>query len=181
MRRREFLKNTALLGAMGLMTPSARLYGAIAGGYSGRLLVQLQADGAWDVSSYCDPKVNQPGEQAITNWSSSNDIQTAGNIPFAPFANNVDFFNKYYQDILVINGVDAQTNAHTTGVTHNWSGRNSVGYPTLTAMFAARNASDQPLSYINFGGFSQTGNLIRFTRLNDVNALTEILKPNRQK
>lgn len=180
MKRREFLHKTAIMGAMGLVAPAPRLYGAtIEGGYEGRLLVQLQMDGAWDVSSYCDPKVNQPGERVITNWSSSNEIQQAGNIPFAPFANNADFFNKYYQDILVINGVDAQTNAHTTGVTYNWSGRNSNGYPTLTAMFAANNAPDQPLAYINYGGFSQTGNLIRFSRLDDVDGLNQLLRPNR--
>lgn len=177
MKRREFLINTMLAGAAGLMAPVPRVYGAVDGGYTGRLLITLQIDGGWDVSSFCDPKVNQPGELAITNWSNSNDVQTAGNINYAPFANNADFFNKYYRDMLVINGIDAQTNSHTTGVLHNWSGRNSVGYPTLTAMFAALNAPDQPLSYINFGGFGQTGNLIRFSRLDDVNALRALLNP----
>ncbi|MFT7222298.1 MAG: hypothetical protein ACI8Z1_003924, partial [Candidatus Azotimanducaceae bacterium] len=112
-----------------------------------------------------------------TNWSGSNDIQQAGNIPFAPFANNASFFEKYNQMMLVINGVDAQTNAHSTGVIINWSGRNSVGYPTLTAVFAAKNAPSQPLSNINFGGFGQTGNLIRFTRLEDVETLRNLLNP----
>lgn len=177
MKRREFLINTMLLGAAGLTAPIPRIYGAVDGGYTGRLLITLQIDGGWDVSSYCDPKVNQPGELAITNWSDSNDIQMAGNIPYAPFANNADFFGKYYNNMLVINGIDAQTNSHTTGVLHNWSGRNSVGYPTLTAMFAAKNAADQPLSYINFGGFAQTGNLIRFSRLDDVYALQALLNP----
>lgn len=177
MKRREFLINTMLLGAAGLAAPVPRIYGAVDGGYTGRLLITLQIDGGWDVSSYCDPKVNQPGELAITNWSESNDIATAGNIAYAPFANNSEFFDKYYRDMLVINGIDAQTNSHTTGVLHNWSGRNSVGYPTLTAMFAALNAPDQPLSYVNFGGFAQTGNLIRFSRIDDVVALRELLNP----
>ena len=178
MKRREFIKKTALLGAAGLMLPTTKIYGAIEGGYTGRLLVQLQSRGGWDVSSYCDPKVNQPGEKEITNWSKGNDIQQAGNIPFAAFANNTVFFDKYHQDMLVINGVDMQTNSHDTGVVHNWSGRNAVGFPTLTAMFAAKNAPDQPLSYINFGGFSQTGKLIRFSRLDDVEALQQIIRPN---
>ncbi len=165
------------MGAAGILLPGARLYGAVEGGYSGRLLVQLQVEGGWDVSSYCDPKMNQPGEQVITNWSRTNDIVAAGNIPYAPFANNAAMFGKYYSDMLVINGVDAQTNSHSTGVIHNWSGRNSVGYPTLSAMFAANYAPDQPLSYINFGGFAQTGNLIRFSRLDDVDTLQQILAP----
>ncbi len=177
MKRRDFIKKTALVGAAGLMIPTTKLYGAIQGGYTGRLLVQLQADGGWDVSSYCDPKVNQPGEKEITNWSKNNDVQQVGNIPFASFANNTTFFEKYYRDMLVINGVDMQTNSHDTGIIHNWSGRNSVGFPTLTAMFAANNAPDQPLSYINFGGFGQTANLVRFSRLNDVNTLQRLIRP----
>ena len=177
MKRRDFIKKTALFGTAGLLLPTAKLYGAVEGGYTGRLLVQLQADGGWDVSSYCDPKINQPGEKEITNWSKNNDVQQVGNIPFAPYANNASFFEKYYKDMLVINGVDMQTNSHDTGIIHNWSGRNSVGFPTLTAMFAAKNAPDQPLSYINFGGFGQTGNLIRFSRLNDVESLKKLLRP----
>ncbi len=177
MKRRDFLKNTMIMGAAGLIAPGAKLYGAVEGGYTGRLLVQLQLEGGWDVSSYCDPKVNQPGEKAITQWSESNEIMQAGNIPFAPYANNAEFFQKYYRDMLVINGVDAQTNSHSTGVTHNWSGRNSVGYPTLSAMFAARNAPEQPLSYVSFGGFSETANLVRFSRLDDVETLRQILDP----
>ncbi len=177
MKRREFLKNTLLLGAAGLCLPAGRIYGAPIEGYTGRLLVLLQAEGGWDVTSYCDPKVNQPGEQEITHWSNDAEIQTAGNIRFAPFANNATFFNKYYQNMLVINGVDAQTNAHSTGILHNWSGRNSQGFPSLSAMFAAHNAPNQPLSYISFGGFSQTADLIRFSRLDDVSTLRRLLSP----
>ena len=45
MKRREFLHKTAIMGAMGLVAPAPRLYGAtIEGGYEGRLLVQLQMD-----------------------------------------------------------------------------------------------------------------------------------------
>ena len=80
----------------------------------------------------------------------------------------------------VINGVDAQTNSHSTGVLHNWSGKNSEGFPSITAMFAAHNAPDQSLSYINSGGFAQTANLIRFSRLEDVGALRRILVPEQE-
>ncbi len=177
MNRREFIKKAALIGAAGAILPTARLYGAVDGGYTGNLVIQLQVSGGWDVSSYCDPKVNQPGERNITGWSETGDIQQAGSIPFAQFANNNSLFEKYYRDMLVINGVDMQTNSHDTGVLHNWSGRNSVGYPTLTAMFAAKNAPEQPLSYINFGGYAQSAGLIRYSRLDDIRALSQILRP----
>ena len=176
MRRRELLKRTMLLGAAGLSLPMPRLYAAPSEGYSGRLLVTLQCDGGWDITSFCDPKTNQPGEKEITQWSNSNDIQTAGNIQYAPIANNQSFFDNHYQDMLVINGVDMQTNSHTTGVLHSWSGRNSAGYPTITAMFAANNAPEQPLSYLNFGGYSQTANLIRYSRLNSLDSIIDVLQ-----
>ena len=53
------------------------------------------------------------------------------------FGNNAAFFEKYYDRMLVINGVDAQTNSHTAGIIHNWSGRSSEGYPSMTALLAA--------------------------------------------
>ena len=176
MRRRDLLKRTVLLGAAGLSMPAPRLYAAPEG-YTGRLLVTVQCDGGWDVSSFCDPKTNQPGEKEITNWSNSAEIQSVGNIQYAPYANNQSFFEKHYQDMLVINGVDMQTNSHTTGVLHSWSGRNSEGYPTITAMFAANNAPGQPLSYLNFGGFASTANLIRFSRISGIDILTNLLEP----
>ena len=165
-----------LLGAAGLSLPVPRLYAAPFEGYSGRLLVTVQCDGGWDVASFCDPKTNQPGEKEITQWSNGSDIQTAGNIPYAPYANNQSFFENHYQDMLVINGVDTQTNSHTTGVLHSWSGRNAEGFPTITSMFAANNAPEQPLSYLNFGGFSATSNLIRFSRFSG-DSLAELLEP----
>ena len=177
MKRRDFLIKSMLLGITGMAMPVPRIYGASEEGYSGRLLITLQAEGGWDVSSFCDPKENQSGEKPITNWSKSAKTQEVGNILYAPFAKNDWFFKKYHKDLLVINGVDAQTNSHTTGVLHNWSGRNSEGFPSITALHAAYNAPKQPLSYINFGGFGQTGDVIRFSRLNDVRALRDILEP----
>ena len=37
---------------------------------------------------------------------------------------------------------DTQTNSHTVGVVHNWSGRNSEGYPAMSALLAARYGPD---------------------------------------
>lgn len=178
MRRRQFIQSLALATGSGLLGgPFNTLYAAPAD-YEGRLLLVLQAEGGWDVTSLCDPKTNTPGEQEINQWARTADIETAGNIAYAPFANNAELFGKYHRYMLVINGVDAQTNSHTTGVMHNWSGRNAAGYPTLTAMFSAHQAPDLPLAYINFGGFAEAGRLIRYNRLEDVHALYDILQPN---
>ena len=78
--------------------------------------------------------------------------------------------------MLVINGVDAQTNSHTVGIVHNWSGRNSEGYPAMTALMSAKYGSGLPVSYLSFGGYSRTGGVTRYTRLNNA----DLLRSNRR-
>ena len=178
MKRRALLKSAGGASALGLLGP-LRSLALVEGGYSGPLLLQVQANGGWDVTSYCDPKTNQPGAPVITNWSKSSEPQRAGGITYAPFANNDWFFQKHHARMMVINGIDLQTNSHTTGVLHNWSGRNAEGYPGLTALFAANHAPDIAMPYVNFGGFGATENIIGFTRLQDnPEMLRRVLEPN---
>jgi uncharacterized protein (DUF1501 family) len=178
MKRRAFLKSLALgSGAAVLSSPGSRLYAA-SPNYDGRLLVVMQLSGGWDVTSLCDPKSNVSGEPEINQWARTGEIQTAGNIHYAPFASNASLFSKYHSDMLVINGVDSQTNSHETGILHSWSGRTAEGFPTMTALFAAQNAPDIPLSYVNFGGFGDTAKLIRYSRLESPDTLRELLLAN---
>lgn len=177
MKRRIFLKSMASAATLSAFASLSSRVWAAPEDYEGRFLVVMQMDGGWDVTQLCDPKTNTPGEPDINNWANSSDIQTAGRIHYAPVASNQRLFENHYQKMLVINGVDAQTNSHTTGVLHNWSGRNAAGLPTLTALFAAAKAPDLPLAYVNNGGFSATADLIRFSRLNEHNALIDILDP----
>ena len=176
MKRRTLLKGL-LTGSAGVAVSGFRLPLVRASDYRGKFFVFVQADGGWDPTSFCDPKANTPGEPVINHWAERNEIRQAGNIPYAPFARNQAFFEKYHRRMLVINGVDAQTNSHTVGVMHNWSGRNSEGYPTTTALLAAHYASNLPVSYLSFGGFSATSGIARFTRIDDAHLLRDIAKP----
>lgn len=175
MKRRTILKG--LLAGTGAVVSGFRVPFARASDYTGKLFVFVQADGGWDPTSFCDPKANTPGERVINHWAERDEIQQAGNITYAPFANNAEFFTKYHDRMLVINGVDAQTNSHTVGVVHNWSGRNSEGYPSMSALLAAQYGGDLPVSYLSFGGFADTGGLIRYTRLNNPDLLRNIARP----
>ena len=174
MRRRTLLKGllAAAIGAPGFRLPLVN-----AAGHRGKFFVFVQADGGWDPTSFCDPKTNTRGEPVINHWAQYDDVRQAGNIPYAPFANNVAFFGKYHSRMLVINGVDAQTNSHTTGIVHNWSGRNSEGYPTLSALLAAHYAPALPIPYLSFGGFSVTSGITRFTRIDNPRLLHDIAYP----
>ena len=173
MRRRTLLKGTLAAGTVaGFRLPLVH-----AADHRGKLFVFVQADGGWDPTSLCDPKANTPGEPIINRWAKDDEIRQAGNIAYAPFARNEAFFEKYHARTLVINGVDAQTNSHTVGVVHNWSGRNSEGYPTTTALLAAHYAPDLPIPYLSFGGFSTTGGVTRFTRIDNADLLRRIAAP----
>jgi len=173
--RGDFLK----LASLAPFATAFPLVGEAATSFSGKFVVTLQARGAWDVTCFCDPKENQRGEAAITAWSTNNETQTSGNIKYAPFANNEAFFKKYADRMLVINGVDSLTNSHSIGETVNWSGRTALGYPTLTAMYSAVYAPSLPMSYVTFGGFNRTENLVRATQLGwSVTNIGKLLRPN---
>ena len=175
MRRRSVIKG--LLG-LAAAAPGFRLPLVHAQDRThGKLFVFVQADGGWDPTSFCDPKANTPGEPVINHWAEREEIHQAGNLVYAPFAANQSFFEKYHRMMLVINGVDAQTNSHTVGIVHNWSGRNSEGYPTLGALLAAHFAPVLPAPYLSFGGFSNTSGIARYTRLDDPRHLREIADP----
>ena len=174
MRRRTLL--FGLMAGTGAAT-GFRLPLVHASDYRGKLFVFVQANGGWDPTSFCDPKANTPGEPVINHWAERDEIHEAGKIAYAPFAHNAAFFEKYHRRMLVINGVDAQTNSHTVGVIHNWSGRSSEGYPTTTALLAAHYASALPVPYLSFGGFSNTSDVTRFTRIDNADLLREIANP----
>ena len=173
MDRREFMKATlGVAAASGFRLPLVN-----AADYHGKLFVFVQADGGWDPTSFCDPKTNTPDEPVINHWAENGEIRQAGNIRYAPFGNNRAFFEKYHQRMLVINGVDAQTNSHTAGVVHNWSGRISEGYPTMTALLAAHNGAGMAMPYLSFGGFSDTQGIAVFTRLNNPEEIHNVARP----
>lgn len=178
MKRRNFLK---MIGAGSLAHGLPLSFGlhAAPADYTGKLLIVLQANGGWDVTSFCDPKVNVSGEEPINNWAYEGEVESVGNIQYAPFANNRSFFQKYYQDMLVINGIDVQTNSHDAGHVHTFSGRLSEGFPTLSSLFASVQGPDLSMSYLSSpGAFSATGDLIRFTQLANTDRLLNVIFPN---
>ncbi|MEH6344867.1 MAG: DUF1501 domain-containing protein [Bermanella sp.] len=180
MDRRKFLSMLGYASASLALPISNMSHAAEFVPHTGQLFLTVQAGGGWDVSSFCDPKVNT-ADTVINNWAvgmTADDLPKAGNIPYAPFANNAAFFERFSKDMLVINGVDMQTNSHRVGVMHAWSGRTSVGFPSMTALFAHEHGSALPVSYLNFGGYAETAGLIRYSRIDKVSELRSVLEPN---
>jgi len=145
----------------------------------GPLWVLVHAGGGWDPTSFCDPKgrKNELQPNPINKYMTG-DIQTAGNIAYAPSAANKAFFDKWYKHLLVINGIDMQTNGHRSGTRHTWSGDLKDGGATLGALIAGTRDPSLPMAFVSNGGYSATGGLVALTRAGSPESLVEISKPN---
>lgn len=176
--RRGLLRSALAMGAGLSISPMMRVWGGQQSSAPDRLVVTLQLDGGVDVTMLCDPKTNVTGEPKINHWADLNEVEQAGNIRYAPVASNRSLFERYGSDMLVINGVDSQTNSHETGKLYNWTGANSEGQPSISALFAAAQAPEQPLSYSVFGGLSRTSGIIGYNRFDDLSVLRGLTQPN---
>ena len=179
LNRRQLLTAAVAGGSAATGLLSSRVWSSAAHQpYEGRLLVTLQLDGGVDVTQLCDPKINVRGEPKINYWADTADPGQAGNLLYAPVAKNAAFFERFGHDMLVINGVDSQTNSHETGKLYNWTGSNSEGRPSLSALFAAAQSPEQPLAYSVFDGFSRTAGLIGYNRFDDLSNMGALIRPN---
>ncbi len=172
MQRRDFIK---LLMSSSLISPSLLNAGEAFTPYTGELFIVVHANGGWDISSFCDPKA----DPLINNWAKTQSIvNTTSQIKYAPFAKNANFFETHHQDMLVLNGIDTQTNAHNAGVRHMFSGRFDEGYPAFGALYASIKAPNLPLSYISNGAYNYTASLSNFTLMQNPTSLGNLIDTN---
>ena len=176
MNRRHFIKQLAAAGLCASQPLIAPFSQAELTPYKGKFFVSISADGGWDVTSFCDPKA----DPTINNWGKTQSIQSIAGSPitFAPFAYNSQFFNDHHDKMLVINGIDSQTNAHEAGVRNTWSGQLGHGYPSFAALAAAILGPNLPLSYISNGGYKETAGLTQYTLMQDPSTLKKLVFPN---
>ena len=144
--------------------------------YEGPFFITIQTDGGWDVTSFCDPKDNT----TINHWADTGSVQTIANSPieYAPFAKNAELFPAHHDKMLIVNGIDTQTNAHQAGVRHSWSGRFAEGYPAFTALAAAIYGEGLPLAFLSNGGYRETAGLLPYTLMSNPSALSNLIDPN---
>lgn len=150
--------------------------------YDGPLYAFFSAIGGLDQVFLCDPKgaeslsdPNRPSNYLET------DILSAGNIRYAPIEGNQAFFDKHYSRLLILNGIDTQTNNHDAGIRAINSGRLSEGNPALPALISAVHAPTHPISYMTFGGgYDRTMGIIGKTTIGARRALPELATPERE-
>ena len=94
--RRRFIQHAVTASLPPMLSPPLRARANFDGPYEGKCLVTLQLDGGADVTQFCDPKTNTPGEKKINNWADVEEPRQAGNINFAPVADNEWLFNRFH-------------------------------------------------------------------------------------
>jgi uncharacterized protein (DUF1501 family) len=191
MNRRNFLKTLTGYGVAGMLPMS--LVRPAFGATPDRFLITLSATGGWDPTSLIDPKGDTERSDGLgpVNHYSASEIKSAGNILYAPYPHTVEgpdmdstghfdnFFARHYQRLLVINGIDTQTNGHDSGRRFVWSGKLEEGYPTIAALAAAPYA-DQPMAFISNGGYDFTASLVAPVRTSGAGTFTQLAYPNSQ-
>jgi hypothetical protein len=172
--RRDFLKSCALAG-LGLAAPlrwqeSVRATDADElPAYDGPYYIVFNAAGGWDTTYLMDPK----GVGGINRLFEQGDILTQGNHRYAPTAkhkqgglSNEDFFTEFGDELLVFNGLDYSVNNHSPCSRYMATGKlDSLAYPTFAALVAACQGPSCPLSFLTFGNYSATGNLVAMSRV----------------
>lgn len=190
MNRRDFIKLAALTGACVSpqafaheQSPPAQRYAMglrrSSEPYDGPFYVFVTAVGGWDSVMLCDPKGRDSDAGNISPYVEG-EIETAGNIRYAPIGNNRDFFQKYYNRLTVINGIDTATNNHEAGLRAMFSGRLGPGNASLPALLAGIKDPSRPMSFLSFGGFDRTDGVVARTQVGSFDGLTRVAYPNRQ-
>jgi hypothetical protein len=174
MDRRRFLKVAGIAG-LAVMAPIAVREGhAGSSKYKGPYWIFLNAGGGWDPTMLCDPKgllLSDPMDPKNVNHFDPGNIGHAGAISYAPtemqsntvtVMSNDLFFKAHHGRLLVLNGVDNQTNHPDAGSRTTWSGQLAEGYPSFAAMVAAKAtaAKPVPLAFLSNGGYDAMGGLV---------------------
>jgi hypothetical protein len=176
--RRDFFKLCSLAGlgmAVPLRSPGAYATGLASGAeaknepYEGPYYIVFNASGGWDTTYLMDPK----GTGGINRLYKEGDILTRGAHKYAPTAkhiqaglSNEDFYAEFGNDLLILNGLDYSVNNHSPGARYMATGKlDSLAYPTFSALVAACQGPSCPLSFLTFGNYSATGNLVAMSRV----------------
>jgi uncharacterized protein (DUF1501 family) len=180
--RRDFLKLCGLAGlgfaCPGGLTSIMQAAAKEAAPYEGPYYVVFNASGGWDTTYLMDPK----GVGEINRLYKEGDILTKGQHKFAPTdkhkqggMSNEEFFGEFGNELLTLNGLDYSVNNHSPGARYMATGKlDSMAYPTFAALVAACKGPTCPLSFLTFGNYSATGNVVAMSRVPYLPSLQKI-------
>ena len=180
--RRDFLKLCGLAG-LGFACPggfTSLLRAAVKEEppYEGPFYMVFNASGGWDTTYLMDPK----GINEMNRLYKEGDILTKGAHKFAPTdkhksggMSNEEFYAEFGSELLTFNGLDYSVNNHSPGARYMATGKlDSLAYPTFAALVAAAKGPTCPLSFLTFGNYSATGNVVAMSRVPYLPSLQKI-------
>jgi hypothetical protein len=171
--RRDFLKFAgAVIPSWGLI-PIASAQTSL---YTGPIYIGVHASGGIDASSWFDPRETDP---TMNNYAAAGTpAVVAGKIRAAPMGNNATFVQRYFQQMLVLNGVNSETNSHDDGTRAHATGMLAMNYPNLSELFAYTHGKSLPMPWLNGGGMSTSVGLSPAVPMPDGNNFRTLLSPN---
>ena len=171
--RRDFLKIAgAMIPSWGFI-PVASAQSSL---YTGKVLINVHASGGIDASSWFDPRETDP----LMNFyaQARTPAVVAGNLRAAPMANNGVFAGKYFRNMLVINGVNSETNSHDDGTRAHATGSLAMNYPNMSELFAYTFGKAVPMPWLSAGGMNTSVGLSPAVPMPDGNNFRLLLSPN---
>ena len=195
MDRRTFLKAASSFALL-LPLTGRKAFAQNQQAYSGPFLLCIHAGGGWDTTMAFDPKIpyeDATGIKVINKtYEKADACGTFGNFSYAPIEYYLspadpktlllhsprNFLENHGSNMLLINGVDTQTNAHPVGEQVVWSGHVGRDYPSLGALLAikaSRESDKIPCAYFaNNGGYVRTLGLVPLTQVNSSDRIREL-------
>lgn len=184
MNRRDVLKLLSLAGLATIGPVGASVVSAAEPKYKGPYWIMLNAGGGWDPTMVCDPKGGKLNPEGEFTAESVNHFEEGEITPVGPFKapptnweqdfggtlvelySSKRFLEDHQSRLMVINGVDTQTNNHDVGNRVTWSGRPDDGQPALAALIAGFGSQDKdlPLAFMSSGGYDNTGGVVALAR-----------------
>lgn len=174
MQRRDFMASLAALGGTVIpswILPSTAHAQAPNTLYTGKILVNIRMDGGPCQFAWSDFR-NRAGQTPVE----------VGPFRFRDIANNRAFVTRFAPNMLVVNGVNSETNGHDEGNRAQNTGRLDMGYPAIAELHAWQYGKTLPLAYLNSGSaFAASVGLRAPTpTANNLDALRAMLQPNAQ-
>lgn len=90
----------------------------------------------------------------------------------------MNFFQTYLDDMMLIKGINTRTNSHAVGQRQAWSGTTRVGFPSIGAMWAAVQedvlGAPMAMTFSSTGGYDATAGLLSAARASQKAGLVDL-------
>ena len=172
--RRDFLKIAGFVVPYWGLTPIANAQAPV---YSGKVLVDIHAGGGLDASSWFDPRETDP---TMNNYAGAGGTPAgvAGNIRVAPMGANIAFATANFRRMLVINGVNSETNSHDDGTRAHATGTLAMAYATMPELYSYAKTPGVPFPWLNSGAYNMSAGLVPAAAMPDGNTFRQLISPN---